>query len=268
MSLTNKIILITGGASGIGKQMSQILLKKNNTVIIWDKNKVALDKTMNELKALGMIYGFCVDITKNEAITESMDQIFNEIGPVDVLINNAGIVIGKYFHEHTYTDIRLTLEVNTIAPIALANEVLKRMIDRNTGYICNIASSAGIISNPKMSVYAGSKWSIVGWSDSVRLEMKQLKKNIHITTVMPYYINTGMFRGVQSRIPILDPDIVAKTIINGIEKKRKLFTIPGYLYRMTRLAQALLSLSLFDFLADSVLGIYHTMENFKGHIKS
>lgn len=267
MNLSNKIILITGGASGIGKQMSRILLNKHNTVIIWDNNKENLDQTIQELSSSGNIYGFCVDITQNDLIRISLDEVFNEIGPVDVLINNAGIVIGKYFHEHTCADIRRTLEVNTIAPISLANEVLKRMINRNTGYICNIASSAGIISNPKMSVYAGSKWSIVGWSDSVRLEMKLLKKNIHITTVMPYYINTGMFNGVQSRIPILSPDKAAKIIIDGIEKKRKLFTIPGYLYRMTRLAQALLSLSFFDFLADSVLGIYHTMENFKGHLK-
>jgi short-subunit dehydrogenase len=141
------------------------------------------------------------------------------------------------------------------------------MLNKNSGHICNIASSGGLISNPKMSVYAASKWSLIGWSDSLRLEMKQLKNNVNITTIMPYYISTGMFDGVQSKIPILKPEDTALTIIKAIEKNKKMVTIPGYIYRFTRLGQAIMSINTFDWFADNVLGIYKTMEHFTGRKK-
>ncbi|MEP0713351.1 MAG: SDR family NAD(P)-dependent oxidoreductase [Algoriphagus sp.] len=138
---------------------------------------------------------------------------------------------------------------------------------QNAGHICNIASSGGLISNPKMSIYAASKWAMIGWSDSLRLEMKQLERNITITTIMPYYINTGMFDGVKSRLPILKPEAAALTIVQAIEKNTRMLTMPGYIYRLTRLGQGLLSINAFDWFAGSVLGIYKTMENFVGRKK-
>ena len=144
-------------------------------------------------------------------------------------------------------------------------EFLSDMIKQNSGHVCNIASSAGIISNPKMSVYAASKWSVIGWSDSLRLEMQQMNKNVNVTTVMPYYINTGMFDGVKSKIPILKPEKTALQIVKAIEKNKKIMTIPGYIYRFTRFGQASMSINIFDWFAGKVLGIYRTMEYFSGH---
>lgn len=120
-----------------------------------------------------------------EQVKETAQKVKQEHGVVDVLINNAGIVVGKYFHEHTTSDILKTMEVNTNAPMLVTREFLGDMMKQNSGHICNIASSAGIVSNPKMAVYAASKWAVTGWSDSLRLEMKQLKKNIGVTTIMP-----------------------------------------------------------------------------------
>ena len=119
------------------------------------------------------------------------------------------------------TEIVRTMDINTNAPMFVTLEFLGDMIDQNSGHICNIASSGGIISNPKMSVYAASKWAVIGWSDSLRIEMIQMEKNIHVTTIMPYYINTGMFDGVRSKIPILEPESTALKIIRSIEKEQK-----------------------------------------------
>ena len=141
------------------------------------------------------------------------------------------------------------------------------MLKQNSGHICNIASSGGLVSNPKMSVYAASKWALNGWSDTLRLEMKQMKKKVNVTTIMPYYINTGMFDGVKSKIPILEPEATALTIVKAIEKNKKLISIPGYIYRVTRLGQAIMSINLFDWFAGDILGIYKTMEQFTGRKK-
>ena len=146
----------------------------------------------------------------------------------------------------------------------ICNQFLKNMMEENTGHICNIASSASLVANPKMSVYAASKWAIFAWSDSLRLEMKQLQKNIQVTTILPYYINTGMFDGVQSRIPILDAEAAALTIIKAIEKNKKIISIPGWIYRFTRFGQAFMSVDVFDWFAGSIMGIYKTMDDFKG----
>jgi len=159
------------------------------------------------------------------------------------------------------------MQINAHAPMQVTLAFLDKMLQQNAGHICNIASSGGLIANPKMSVYVASKWSVIGWSDSLRLELEQQQKNINVTTIMPYYINTGMFDGVKSKLPILEPEAAALTIVKAIEKNKKMVTIPGYIYRVTRLAQALFPIDFFDWFANDVLGIYKTMEHFTGRKK-
>jgi|SRR5690554_709173 len=260
----NKTVLITGGASGIGKIMCRLSLERNARVVIWDINQAGIDETVAEFSETGEVRGYQVDVSDVDKVKEAAAEVLRDMGGVDILINNAGIIVGKYFHEHTQADILKTTEINAIAPMTITSEFLGGMMERNSGHICNIASSGGLVSNPKMSVYAASKWSLIGWSDSLRLEMKQLGKNVRVTTIMPYYINTGMFDGVQSKIPILDPEAASLAIIKAIEKDKKMVTLPGYIYRLTRFGQAVLSINGFDWFTGSVMGIYKTMEHFTG----
>jgi len=263
-NLNGKVVLITGGASGIGKIMARLMLERNAKVVIWDINQANIDATISEFSAKGNITGFLVDVSKVEQIQEKAKEVKQQVGVVDVLINNAGIVVGKYFHEHSTADIARTVDINTSAPMNVTLAFLGDMMAQNSGHICNIASSGGLVSNPKMSVYAASKWAVVGWSDSLRLEMEQLKKNIKVTTVMPYYINTGMFDGVKSRIPILAPEATARTIVKAIEKNKIMISKPGYIYHLTRFSQGILPVRAFDWVMHHVFGIYKTMEHFTG----
>jgi all-trans-retinol dehydrogenase (NAD+) len=244
--------------------MSRLSLARKAKVIIWDINTENIESTLKELSPLGNISADVVDVSKLEAIEEAAQQLIQEHGKIDILINNAGIVVGKYFHEHSAKEIEKTLSINSSAPMHICNQFLKNMMEENTGHICNIASSVSLVSNPKMSVYAASKWAVFAWSDSLRLEMTQLKKDIKITTILPYYINTGMFDGVQSRISILDAEVAAMTIIKAIEKNKKIISIPGWIYRFTRFGQAFMSVDVFDWFAGSIMGIYKTMDDFKG----
>tara|TARA_R110002126_G_scaffold277560_3_gene423575 strand:- start:14599 stop:15405 length:807 start_codon:yes stop_codon:yes gene_type:complete len=268
MQLKNKTVLITGGASGIGKIMARLSLERNANVIIWDINQIAIDETILEFSNLGTVTGFNVDISDTQQIIETAKKVKQEVGIVDVVINNAGIIVGKYFHEHSYKEIENTMNINANAPMFITMEFLEDMLNNNSGHICNIASSGGLISNPKMAVYVASKWSLIGWSDSLRVEMKLLKKKINVTTIMPYYINTGMFDGVKSsKIKILDPEKTSLTIIKAIEKNKKMITIPGYLYRFVKIGQATMSINFFDWFAGTALGIYKTMDAFTGRKK-
>lgn len=259
-----KNVLITGGASGIGKIMSRLFLDRGAQVIIWDINLSLINASLEELSLRGSISGYRVDIANQTALQDSFEQVKANHGMIDVLINNAGIVVGKYFHQHTQWEIKRSMDINALAPLYITRLFLPDMMAQNRGSVCNIASSASYISNPKMSVYVASKWAIFGWSDSLRLEMKLLKKNIDVTTVTPYYIDTGMFDGVRSIMPILDPEKVAKKIVRGIALGKPIVSMPWSIH-FVRFFQAIFPIRFFDWFVGDVLGVYKTMDDFKGH---
>lgn len=266
MNFTGKTVLITGGASGIGKIMGRKALERGaSRLVIWDINPVGIDEVINEFASLnGEVFGYKVDLSKVEEIQSVASQTKSDIGKIDVLINNAGIIVGKYFHEHSHEEISKTMAINANAYMHVALEFLPQMIEKNSGTICNINSSAGLIANSKMAAYASSKWAANGFSDSLRVEMKELKKDISVTTIMPFYINTGMFDGVKSKlIPILEPEKASEKIIRAIEKERKMVAIPMP-YWFIRLSQGILPVGAFDWVMKNVFGVYDTMSGFTG----
>jgi all-trans-retinol dehydrogenase (NAD+) len=259
-----KRVLITGGASGIGRIMGEMVLRKGAELIIWDIDPNSTAKTVEELSKVGKVTAHIVDVSDTAMVIRTAAAVTAAQGGIDILINNAGIVTGKYFSDHTHDEIDRTMAINAAAPMHLTLVFLQNMIARNSGHICTIASSAGLISNPRMSVYAASKWAATGWSDSLRIEMQRLKLNIGVTTVTPYYINTGMFEGVRSwLVPILKPEAVARKIIRGIEHNRIFVSMPWSM-RFVRFSQGLLPIRVFDWLVGDVMGIYNTMDHFTG----
>ena len=266
MKFENANVLITGGASGIGKIMGRMALEKGaSCLIIWDINPQTIATAVSELGKIGKVKGYIVDVSRNELVVEGYNKVVSECGEVDILINSAGIVTSnKTFDKQTADEIVRTININTIAPMFVTRAMLPGMIARNRGHVCNITSAGGMLSNPKMSVYAASKWGAIGWSDSVRIELQDMKSDVHFTTVAPYYINTGMFDGVKSRIiPILKPEYVCKRIIRAIERNKTFRGIP-FGFHFIRFWQFILPTRVFDRLFGEVMGIYHTMDNFTG----
>ncbi len=266
-SFQNKIVLITGGASGIGKLMGNAAIQKGiKHLVIWDNNKKMLDDTVAEFSTIfPTVHGYLVDVSDKEQIQSVAQSVKNDVGAIDILINNAGIVIGKYFHEHTHADIDRTMSINTDALMHITLEFLPDMIQRNSGHIVNIASAAGLVGNPKMSVYTASKWAVIGWSDSLRLEMEKLGAKIKVTCVTPYYISTGMFAGVKSSIfvPINKPEPTVRKIIRGIEKNKLHVRMPLIVYTL-QLFKGIMPTRLFDLIVGQWLKIYKTMDEFTG----
>lgn len=266
MKIKNSSVLITGGASGIGRIMGRMALERGaSRLIIWDINPQNIALTISELSRIGKVNGYVVDVSRNEMVVEAFNKVKAECGEIDILINCAGIVTSnKTFDKMTSDEIVRTMNINTIAPMFVARAMLPGMIARNKGHICTIASAGGMLSNPKMSVYAASKWGAIGWSDSVRIELQEMKSDVHITTVAPYYINTGMFDGVKSRIiPILKPEYVARKVLNAIERNVSFKGIP-FGFHFIRFWQAILPTRVFDWLFGDLFGIYHTMDEFTG----
>ena len=269
MKIKGSNVLITGGASGIGKIMCRMALEKGaRNLIIWDINIAAIEAVKEEFKGLGNVYGYRVDVSNNDTVVKTYKRVAEECGLVDILINCAGIVTSnKTFDQMSADEITRTININTIAPMFVAHAMLPGMLRRNRGHICTITSAGGMLSNPKMSVYAASKWGATGWSDSVRIELQEMKSNVRITTVAPYFINTGMFDGVKSPIiPILKPEYVSRKVLRAIEKNKNFAGIP-FGFHFIRFWQAFLPTRVFDFFFGKVFGIYHAMDKFTGRTK-
>ena len=262
-------VLITGGASGIGKIMGRVSLEKGaRQLVIWDINEASIAAVVDEFKSIGNVKGYRVDVSDSKMVQEVAEKTIKECGDVDIVINCAGVVTSNAtFDKLTTAEIERTIKINTIAPMLVAQQFYPSMLERNHGHVCNIASAAGMISNPKMSVYSASKWGVIGWSDSVRIELKYMKSNVRFTTIAPYFINTGMFDGVKSRFfPILKPEPTAKNILKAIEKNKNFKGLP-FSYHFIRFCQALLPTSIFDYIFGEVVGIFHAMDNFTGRKK-
>ena len=141
-----KIVLITGGASGIGRIMGELALKKGaSALVIWDINQANIDATIGEMKVFGKVVGYRVDVSDYETVASSYAKVKEEVGDVDILINCAGIITSnKTFDLCSAEEMDRTIKVNTLAPMYVARQVLPDMIKRNSGHICNIASAGGM----------------------------------------------------------------------------------------------------------------------------
>lgn len=278
MHIKGTNVLITGGASGIGRIMGRICLEKGaSNLIVWDINQANIDKTEAELSDVkpaeagvskGQIHSYIVNVSDPQAIKSAYEKVKSEVGEVDILVNCAGIVRGNNtFDKQTVQDIDLTMDINANAPMYVALAVLPDMLRTDRGHICNIASAAGMLGVPKLSVYCASKWAVIGWTESMRVELKQARSHVRVTSVAPYFINTGMFDGVNSKVfPILDPEKTAAKIIRAVEVGKSFRGIP-FAYHFIRIWQGLLPNFLFDFIFGKVFGVYSVMDHFTGRRK-
>lgn len=265
-TLRHSTVLITGGASGLGFMLGEHVLGAGiSQLVMWDVNSQALTDAVARLRQQGYtVHGYHVDVTDVSAIQTTLAQMHTQGIAVDILVNNAGIVVGKPFVEHTHPEITREMLINTNALMHVTREILPGMMERQRGHIVNIASAAALVANPRMSVYCASKWAVVGWSDSLRLELAQAGSPVRVTTVLPYYIDTGMFAGVQSPIlPILKPATVVRQIARAITHEQIFLRMP-WIVNLLPLLRGILPTRWFDVVVGEWFGVYHSMETFRG----
>lgn len=270
-SVRGKNVLITGGAMGMGRMFAERAIAEGAaTVILWDVNEQALNETLEDL-ADGpvQVVGCIVDLASQDEIAATAAEVLDQHERVDVLINNAGIVRGNNFFWECDPDrdTRATIEVNTLAPMYVAHAFLPGMISApGQTRLLNLASAAGFTPNPRMAAYAASKWAVIGWSDSVRLELKQAgAEHVKVTTVCPYYVRTGMFEGAKSAplLPILDPKEVVEEAWTAMLSGSPFVVLPRTVM-LSEVLKGVVPIGVRDFIADHVIGVYHTMEDFVG----
>jgi all-trans-retinol dehydrogenase (NAD+) len=269
--ISGKTILITGGASGIGRQLALKSARQGARVVLWDLNQEATHRTLEELRQAGPEEpcGYACNVADRKQVYDTAQRVYREVGHVDVLVNNAGCVSGMPFLDCTDEQIRQTIEVNTLAHFWTVKAFLPQMIEAGTGHIVTVASAAGVIGVVGLADYCASKWAAVGFNESLRVELKKTARHVRTTVVCPYFANTGMFEGVRSRVnwllPILEEEVVADRIYRAIRRNRAQVFLPPLVGFVPLLR--VLPASWFDALSN-LLGINSTMETFVGRRSS
>lgn len=266
-AIAGKTVLITGGASGIGRSMALELARLGAQVVIWDIHEENLNTVLGELARAGELpaHGYLCDVAKRRTVYEIAERVEREAGPVDILINNAGIVSGKPFLELSDEAIERSFAVNALALFWTTKAFLPGMVERNSGHVVNIASAAGWLGVSGLADYCASKFAAVGFDESLRVELKQLAPGVRTSVICPYYIDTGMFKGVKTRfsflLPILREQKVALAIVETIRRDRPRLLLPPLVWSVPVLRA--LPLPLFDRVANA-LGINVSMKDFVG----
>ncbi len=258
--------LVTGAASGIGRLLAAELGKAGATLVLWDIDAQGLAEAQAELRDDGCeVRTYVCDLTRRGDIEAVASQTLAECGPVDLLVNNAGIVSGKSLLEITPAEIERTFQVNTLALFWTARAFLPGMLERDRGHLVTIASAAGLAGTSKLTDYCSSKFAAVGFDESLRVELKRQNSRVVTTVVCPFYTDTGMFEGVKTRfpwlLPILDPDYVVRRTVRAIEKNRRRLIMPRFVY--TGWPTRLLPVDWYDGLM-AFFGISHSMDDFRG----
>lgn len=265
--IANSRILITGGASGMGRLVALELARRGAELVIWDIHKESLDLVVAEVTKAGLkpAHGYLCDIARREDVYAVADRVKHECGPVDVLVNNAGIVSGKTFLDLPDGKIEATFDVNTLALFWTGKAFLPDMIARDRGHVVTVASASGYVGVARLADYSASKWAAVAFDESLRVELKQRRSRVVTTVVCPYYVATGMFEGVKSRfpllLPILKPGDVAARIVRAIERDQRRVIMPP-LVSLVPMARVL-PVRLFDAMMN-FLGVNRSMDEFVG----
>ena len=231
-SLAGKVAVVTGGGRGIGKAISRSLAREGVRVAIADLDGTTAEQAAAETG--GGAIGLALDVTDRPAFTAALDDIERRLGPIDVLVNNAGIMpIGPFEEETDATAIR-QLELNLHAVIHGSKEAMRRMRPRGAGHIVNVASIAGKFGAPGGATYSACKHGVVGLSESIRAELFGTGVEVHV--VMPAFVDTELIAGTNELkgVKRQTPDDVAEAVVDALKLGRFEVYVPKSLVGLVR----------------------------------
>lgn len=232
-----KNIVITGASGGIGAEIARLCAASGANLVLLARSIDKLQQLESELEQKYQINVevFQLDVANTDQVKQVFEQIFASVGDVDILVNNAGFGVFREAHEARMDEIKGMFEVNVVGLMACTSMVLPKMRARRYGHIINIASQAGKIATPKSSVYSASKHAVLGYTNSLRMELDDF--NIGVTSVNPGPIATNFFtiadekgtyvKNVQKFM--LKPEYVAQKVVSSMLTKTREINLPRWM---------------------------------------
>nr|XP_028598769.1 17-beta-hydroxysteroid dehydrogenase 13-like [Podarcis muralis] len=229
-SVRGEIVLITGAAHGLGRATAHEFAKCQSKLVLWDINKEGVEETAEECRKLGAIaHAFVVDCRNRTEIYSVADKVKKEIGDVSILINNAAATKVAVLCSTKDELIQNMFDINVLAHFWTVKAFLTPMIKNNHGHIVTVASFAGHLGIPYMVCYSSSKWSAVGFHESLKEELSLLKMDgIETTCMCPVFMNTDSVKLLKARYPLLEVEDSAKALMEGILTNQKMIFVPRW----------------------------------------
>lgn len=227
----DKVVAVTGGARGIGKAIAARFTAVGARVAIGDRDLAEAEDTAAELG----VHAFALDVTDPVSFAGFLRAVRSELGPIDVLVNNAGIMWVGAFDEEPESAVRAQVEVNLLGVINGIKAVAPAMVARGRGHLITVASAASILPTPGEASYAATKHGVLGYLKAVRAELRG--RGVQITAIMPGVVDTALGAGTSSgAAKLLSPAEVAAAVVKSAFRPRFEVTLPGFIGPAVRVA--------------------------------
>jgi NAD(P)-dependent dehydrogenase (short-subunit alcohol dehydrogenase family) len=236
--ISGRVVAITGGARGLGLATARELAERGARVAIGDLDGELARVEAAALPGPGPHAGFALDVTDPESFASFLEEV-DSLGPLDVLVNNAGIMPVAAFVSEDAAVTRRQVEINVLGVMTGTRLALDRMLPRGRGHIVNVASAAGRVAVPGEAVYTATKHAIVGFDEALRVEVRG--QGIEVSTVMPSLAATELASGMQPPrfVPMVKPEQVARAIAGALERPKLEVIVPAWTTPLIRMTLAL-----------------------------
>jgi NAD(P)-dependent dehydrogenase (short-subunit alcohol dehydrogenase family) len=238
ISISGRTVAITGGARGLGLATAKELAGRGARIAIGDLDGDLASVEAAALPGPGPHAGYALDVTDPESFERFIDRA-GELGPLDVLINNAGIMPVRAFAEEDALVTRRQVEINVLGVTTGTRLALDRMLPRGRGHIVNVASAAGRVAVPGEAVYTATKHAVVGFGEALRVELRGT--DVEVSTIMPSLAATELASGMRPPrfVPMVKPEQVAKAIAKTLERPKLEVIVPAWTTPLIRMTLAL-----------------------------
>ncbi|XP_051984475.1 retinol dehydrogenase 10-B-like [Xyrauchen texanus] len=257
-SVEGQVCVITGAGSGLGRLFALEFARRRATLVLWDINRLGNEETAEMVRKIYLemslsegcsdsiqelplfqpkVHTYVCDVGKRESVYATAEKVRKEVGSVDFLINNAGVVSGHHLLECPDELIERTMMVNCHAHFWTTKAFLPNMLEQNHGHIVTVASSLGLFTTAGVEDYCASKFGAIGFHESLSHELKAADKDgIKMTLVCPFLVDTGMFKGCKIRnemakfFPPLKPEHCVKQAMRAILTDQPMICTPRAMY--------------------------------------
>ncbi|KHN87501.1 Epidermal retinol dehydrogenase 2 [Toxocara canis] len=236
-NVDGKVVLITGAANGLGRELAQRFAKYRAHLVLWDMDKEGNEATAQMCREIGSeCHTYTLDMSKRELIYETAERVKSSVGDVDILINNAGILNNGPFMDVSDERIRKVMDVNVMANIWIVRSFLPSMLENDRGHLVSICSAAGLFGASGLVDYSVSKFAAVGFMEALRHELITLgKRGIKTTTICPFFFRSHMTSELSSfslpqKYNVLGMEVVVERTMEAILTEAEFLIIPRILY--------------------------------------
>src|SRR3954454_8152668 len=237
--ISGRVVAITGAARGLGLATAKALAERGARLAIGDLDGDLARVEAAALPGPGPHAGYALDVTDPVAFEAFLDSATGELGPLDVIINNAGIMPVGAFANEDPTVTRRQVEINFLGVTTGTRLALDRMLPRRRGHVVNVASAAGRVAVPGEAVYTATKHAVVGFNEALRVELSGT--GVDVTTILPSLAATELASGMKPPrfVPMVKPEQVAKAIVKALERPKLEMIVPAWTTPLIRSTLAL-----------------------------